>query len=222
MFCLEILFQPTLRMPQHLVAHAWNFRGLSPTRLFSFFFLKPSVNRQLSIEATEELWPGLLSGMFQSLHCLLWASRCHPSGQGLSFPLPPPPPKLRARPIKIVQTQLRHLKPIRAPAAWRLLWQDKGVIDHTRPSLARQLHAPCQAHIGSSKTLSPFSRPPPSLQDCRADSSACLLCLSYPPMVQINLQEPRSCLWIIPKGAFHMSSESESEVVSDSATPGNR
>ena len=36
--------------------------------------------------------------------------------------------KLRARPIKIVQAQVRHLKAIRVPAAWRLPWQDKG--DH--------------------------------------------------------------------------------------------
>ena len=136
MFCLEILFQPTLGMPQHLVACTWILGGSPPLSpfFFLFFFLKPSVNRQVSMEAIEELWPGLLSGMFQSLHCPLWASSCHPSGQGLSFPLPPPPPKLRPRPIKIMQTQLRHLKAMRAPAAWRLLWQDKGVIDHTRPS----------------------------------------------------------------------------------------
>ena len=69
---------------------------LSPF-FFLFVFLKPSMNRQVSMEAIEELWPELLSGMFQSLHCPLWASSCHPSWKGLSFPLPPVSPLVLGR-----------------------------------------------------------------------------------------------------------------------------
>ena len=33
-----------------------------------------------AMEATEELWPGLPSGVFQSPHCSLCPSSCHPNG----------------------------------------------------------------------------------------------------------------------------------------------
>lgn len=40
--------------------------------------------------------------------------------------------RLRIRPIDNVLAWVRHLKDITAPAAWRLLWQDKVVMEQTR------------------------------------------------------------------------------------------
>ena len=53
--CVEILFQPAYG-PQHLMARTGISRGISfPTS--SPHSLGPSVNRQVAVEATEELWP---------------------------------------------------------------------------------------------------------------------------------------------------------------------
>ena len=63
---LEILFQLMVGLAQHLVAcTGTTLRELYPTPFLFYFFLKPSVNRQVAVEAIEELWPGVLSGMFQ-------------------------------------------------------------------------------------------------------------------------------------------------------------
>ena len=47
-----------------------------------FFLFTPSANRPVAMEATEELWPGLPSGMCQRPQCSLGPSSCHPNGWG--------------------------------------------------------------------------------------------------------------------------------------------
>ena len=47
-----------------------------------FFLLTPSANRSVAVEAAEELWPGLPSGVFQRPHCSLGPSSCHPNWWG--------------------------------------------------------------------------------------------------------------------------------------------
>ena len=47
-----------------------------------FFLLTPSAIRSVAMEAAEELWPGLPSGVFQRPHCSLGPSSCDPNGWG--------------------------------------------------------------------------------------------------------------------------------------------
>ena len=50
-----------------------------------FFLLTLSANRPAAVETTEELWPGLPSGVFQRPHCSLGPSSCCQMGEGFSF-----------------------------------------------------------------------------------------------------------------------------------------
>ena len=50
-----------------------------------FFLLTPSLIRSVAMEAAEELWPGLPSGVFQKPHCSLGPSSCDQMGGGLCF-----------------------------------------------------------------------------------------------------------------------------------------
>ena len=52
-----------MHRPRHLGAHTSPGDSPSDSPLLShFFFLKPSGNRRVAVEATETLWPGLLCG----------------------------------------------------------------------------------------------------------------------------------------------------------------
>ena len=54
---------------------------LPPPSCFSFL-LKTLCKQASAVEATEELWPGLPSGVFQMPHCSMRPSSCCPNGRG--------------------------------------------------------------------------------------------------------------------------------------------
>ena len=58
-----------------------------PPQLSHFLFLEPSANRQVAVEATEALWPGLLLGMFPRPHNPRRPVSANQAGEGspLSF-----------------------------------------------------------------------------------------------------------------------------------------
>ena len=64
-----------------LVAHMGNLGSLPPPPRFSFLTLREQVS---AMEATEELWPGLPSGVFQRPPGLLCPVVAAQTGEGLS------------------------------------------------------------------------------------------------------------------------------------------
>ena len=106
--------------------------------------------------------------------------------------------KLRTRPIKIVWVWVRHLKPL-----GHLLLEDshdriRGITEQTRLSEhlppARPLCALSQAHIASSKTAHSPGRCLPSRATRQIPQPVLSATFTFPPSVQINLQEPKSSL----------------------------
>ena len=121
------------------------------------------MNRQVTVEAAEELWPGLPSDVFQRPHCSICPSNCHPKEWGsLLFTTF----QLRTRPINIVRAQVRHLKATRALVTGRRLWKDNGLQwgwggGSWNGQGHKGIHpeqdnfsVPYQAHIGSNKSQS--------------------------------------------------------------------
>ena len=151
------------------------------------FFLGPSANRQVAVEATEELWPASPSGVSRRPHCSLCPSSCRPNGWGSLFFTPF---QLRTRQINIVLAWARHLKATRVPAARRHLWQNKGshgTDQAIRASAPKTTSVHCMCRIGSSKTLSPLPRPPPPSRSKQQISPQLVFSVSFtfPPSVMI-------------------------------------
>ena len=72
-------FPTCARTTTFLVAHTGNLGSLPPPPRFSFL-IGTLCHQASAVEATEELWPGLPSGVFQRPHCSLCPSSCHLNG----------------------------------------------------------------------------------------------------------------------------------------------
>ena len=140
-----------------------------------FFLRGASASRQEPVAATEELWPGSLSGLFPRPHCRLCPSSYHPSGWGSHFLTSF---QMMTRATNIVQAWVRHLRDIRVSATWKFPWRIRELWDgpdhkgiHPQQD---NLRAPCQAHITLSKAEPIVPWPLPPQQNCKVESSACL------------------------------------------------
>ena len=164
--CLKILFQPMLGLPQEWPL--WRCLEGSPQLCFLLVSFSLSSLWQGKWQWKQLRNSGQGSSPAYSKGPLTCCARsCHPSRRACSLPLLPPSPfKLGTSPMKTVQAQIRHLKAVRMPASGRLPWQNKEATEQTRPlehlSPAKAASIHHQAHVGSSKILSPLFWPLPS------------------------------------------------------------
>ena len=133
------------------VTFLWLVQGLgvscppTPThpRPHFSFLTGTLIQKATALEATEECWPGLPSGVFQTPHCSLrpkylpleWV-RVSPFFFFFFW-------QMRTMPTNILWAQIRHVKAIRALATERLPCEDGGHTERIRPQghppTARQL-----------------------------------------------------------------------------------
>ena len=179
----------------------WPIQGFGVSSITCSFSEEPSVSKQEPVAATEDLWPGLPSGVFQKPYSWLCPSSYHPNRWGSHFLTSF---QMMTRPINIVQAWVRHLRDLRVPATWKFPWRIRELWDGPDHRASTLNKTTCMLHVRH--ILLWAKQSPSSPGHCFPNR---IVRWNPQPVFPITFtsfpfhlgwfKEPKCCLWAIPR-----------------------